>query len=61
LLVFLQTVLQDARFNHQDILCNVLDLVYELVEDGAEVHKRVGVVKDLTFRYVYNLCTGLVS
>jgi len=38
----------------------VLNLVYELPEDGTDMPKHVSVVRDHTFRYVSNLCIKLV-
>jgi hypothetical protein len=34
--------------------------MYELPEDGTDVPKHVGVVKDHTFKCVCNLCIKLV-
>jgi len=39
---------------------NVLDLVYELPEDGTAVPEHVALVKDHNFMYVYNLYIDLV-
>jgi hypothetical protein len=38
----------------------VLNLLYELPEDGTDMPKHVGVVKDHNFKCVCGVCTELV-
>jgi hypothetical protein len=47
----------DVSITHQQ----VLNLVYELAEDGTYVSKHGGVVKDHTFKCICKWCIKLVS